>query len=97
MSEITERLRNEAELTQHLDDDALIREAADEIERLEKLVEEMNKFVEFVRNAPVSSGVCCCGDNMDDHADPYSCGHSPLDQWEYSVSNWIEQISKAKP
>lgn len=50
------------------------------------------EFIEFVKGAPVSSGVCCCGDSIDGHADPMSCGHSPVDQWEYSLSNWIAEI-----
>ncbi len=52
-------------------------------------------FVDFVKNAPVSSGVCCCGDSMEGHADPMSCGHSPVDQWDYSLSNWLEEIEKS--
>lgn len=52
------------------------------------------EFLEFVKTAPVSSGVCCCGENMDEHADPMSCGHTPTDQWDYSLSLWIEQIAK---
>lgn len=53
-------------------------------------------FVEFVKTAPVQSGVCCCGDSMDNHPSPMSCGHSPVDQWDYSLSGWLEQIA-ARP
>lgn len=52
------------------------------------------EFIEFVKDAPVSSGVCCCGGNMD-HS-PYE-GHSPVDQWDYSLSQWLEQIAASSP
>jgi hypothetical protein len=26
---------------------------------------------------------CCCGDYMEDHADPMSCGHSPVSMHDY--------------
>lgn len=51
------------------------------------------EFIEFVKNAPVSSGTCCCGDDMENHANPMSCGHSPVDEWDYSLSKWLKQIS----
>lgn len=52
-------------------------------------------FLDFVKTAPVSSGVCCCGDDMEKHTDPMSCGHSPVDQWNYSLSSWLRQIAAA--
>ena len=55
------------------------------------------EFIEFVRNAPVASGVCCCGDDMEKHADPMSCGHSPVDQWHHSLNLWLEEIAAVKP
>lgn len=54
------------------------------------LVAVPREFIEFVRNAPVSSGFCCCGDAMDKHG-PFD-GHAPTDQWEYSLHLWLEQI-----
>lgn len=48
------------------------------------------EFIEFVRNAQVSSGVCCCGGDMDKHGP--SDEHSPTDQWDYSLYNWLDQI-----
>ncbi|TGV26372.1 hypothetical protein [Mesorhizobium sp. M4B.F.Ca.ET.143.01.1.1] len=50
-------------------------------------------FIEFVKSAPVSSGVCCCGDDMETHPEPISCGHTPVDQWHYSLSQWLDQIA----
>lgn len=45
----------------------------------------ITELEEFIRNAPVSSGVCCCGDSMDTHDSGMYSGHSPVDQWDYSV------------
>lgn len=54
--------------------------------------EVLRKFVDFVKHAPVSSGTCCCGDSMDKHSDPMSCGHSPVDMWDHALAGWLEQI-----
>lgn len=29
------------------------------------------------------TGSCCCGDDMERHSDPMSCGHTPVDHGEY--------------
>ena len=63
-------------------------------ERMHAKRKKIAEFIEFVRNAPVSSGVCCCGESMDRHSDPMSCGHSPVDQWDWSLSLWLEEIGK---
>ena len=52
------------------------------------------EFIEFVRTAPVSSGVCCCGESMDDHPEASMCGHTPTDQWDWSLHLWLEQIKE---
>ena len=60
-----------------------------EVERLRAELSELKtreaKLIEFIRTAPVASGVCCCGQSMDGHADPMVCGHTPKDQWDWSV------------
>ncbi len=48
---------------------------------------------EFIARAPVSSGVCCCGEAIDRHSSPMICGHSPVDLWDHSV----EQILSTTP
>lgn len=40
---------------------------------------------DMMRSAPVGTGVCCCGDDMQRHSNPMDCGHSPRDQWDWSV------------
>ena len=54
--------------------------------------EMLREFVQFVKHAPVSSGTCCCGDEMDRHSDPMSCGHSPVDMWDHALDGWLKQI-----
>ncbi|MDV6318765.1 hypothetical protein [Chromohalobacter sp. HP20-39] len=70
------------------------REAADRIEvdakviaeerkRADALAAHVDKLHDFFRTAPIGSGVCMCGDEIATHADPMSCGHSPVDEVEY--------------
>lgn len=40
-----------------------------------------------LERAKTEEGVCCCGDSMDRHSDPMSCGHSPVDMGDYYASN----------
>lgn len=55
-------------------------------------VEGLRQFVDFVRHAPVSSGVCCCGDNMANHPEPMNCGHSPVDEWDHALLGWLKEL-----
>lgn len=55
---------------------------------------QRDELLAFMQGAPVSSGVCCCGDSMENHASPMICGHSPVDMWDDSVHSWAEQIAK---
>jgi hypothetical protein len=56
-----------------------------EIERLQARVAELYDLIKY---AQVDSGVCMCGDNMQDHNQ--ASGHSPVDVWDHAV----EQINK---
>ena len=40
---------------------------------------------EFIARAPVSSGVCCCGESMEGHSSSMNCSHTPVDLWDHSV------------
>jgi len=55
---------------------------------------QRDALMAFIENAPVASGVCCCGDDMERHGNPMDCGHSPVDMWDYSVIGWREQLDK---
>lgn len=50
------------------------------------------EFVEFVKAAPVESGVCMCGDSMDGHR---SRDHSAVDMWDHSVRSSVPGVEKA--
>lgn len=80
-------------------------EAAELIDELDQNVQVyMDKYVkleasycslvEFIKNAPVASGVCCCGDSIAGHADPMTCGHVPVDAWDYAVLLLCEEIDR---
>ena len=47
---------------------------------------------EFIENAPVYSGVCCCGDGMDGHASAMTCGHVAVDQWDYAMRGMVDEL-----
>lgn len=55
---------------------------------------QRDALIAFMENAPVNSGVCCCGDDMNRHGNPMACGHSPVDMWDHSVICWREDIDK---
>jgi len=59
--------------------------AQKEIERLQARVAELCDLIKY---AQVKSGVCMCGDNMQDHNQ--ASGHSPVDVWDHAV----EQVDK---
>ena len=59
-----------------------------ENERLRALVDSATSIF---ANCTVTDGVCCCGDNMEGHADPMNCGHSPVDHGAYAVDQWCKQ------
>lgn len=66
------------------------------IERLEKTVKEWRdrctNLLDFIEHAPVSSGVCCCGEDMENHV---SSDHSPVDQWSWNIHLWSREIKTA--
>ncbi len=72
-------------------------ECAREIHSLQQQLaaEQANnaKLMDFIAHAQVSSGVCCCGDAMNGHASPMTCGHSPVDMWDYAVSSLLDTKS----
>lgn len=46
--------------------------------------------LEFIKQAPVASGTCCCGDDMKSHA---LGSHSPVDMWDHSVWYFVQEIA----
>lgn len=51
------------------------------------------RLLDFIARAPVSSGVCCCGETMDGHSSPMFCGHSPVDMWDHAVRELLDAPS----
>lgn len=50
----------------------------------------IEQLTNFIKYAQVSSGVCCCGDSMEGHPSPMTCGHSPVDMWDYHSGKLLE-------
>ena len=87
MSNITERLTEAAKLYPMIEDQpySLFVDSLAEINRLQAHADEM---YDLIKCAQVSSGVCMCGVNMEDHNE--GSGHAPVDIWDHAV----EQINK---
>ncbi|MGL4260781.1 MAG: hypothetical protein ACRCTX_04115 [Afipia sp.] len=57
----------------------------------QELIEIVKGAIEMLGNCNVESGVCCCGDSMENHPDPMECGHSPVDSGAYNAKHLYEQ------
>jgi len=55
-----------------------------------KLVEALEKARDFLKNAPIESGYCCCGDIIESHN--IGSGHSPVDAVVYAANQHVESI-----
>lgn len=61
-------------------------------EMLELAIKHRGELMEVIKNAPISSGYCCCGDPMELHS--FGTGHSPVDEWDNAVINMINRINE---
>jgi len=59
------------------------------------LISALESCVASLERANTLAGFCCCGDNMEGHADPMDCGHVPVDMGEYHASCAIEAARAA--
>lgn len=75
-----------AKLEEKLDEERA--EFKRELLALKVAASRMYKFVEWVKNAPVSSGVCCCGDSMTNH----NGEHTAVDMWDNGLTGWITEL-----
>ena len=50
-------------------------------------------IADWLRCAPMESGVCCCGDPIEEHG--YDSGHSPVDAVQYSAMQLESEIRAA--
>lgn len=53
--------------------------AADALDEVARLREALKMWETVYSNCTITSGVCCCGDDMECHGNPMNCGHSPVD------------------
>jgi len=52
------------------------------------LKDRIAELEEFIQTVPASTGVCCCGDQMDRHS--VTSNHAPVDLWEVAVEGILK-------
>lgn len=57
---------------------------------IDELVGALKQAEAILHNCYVTEGVCCCGDDMERHANPMDCGHTPVDHGSYVANQWLE-------
>lgn len=65
-------------------------------EQVAALQAERDELLDFIKYAEVDSGVCCCGDSMENHPSGMNCGHSPVDMWDNAVAGLIAKYEGEK-
>lgn len=61
-------------------------------EREQRLETALRKAINFLRSAPLASGLCCCGNPIEGHG--YTDGHSPVDAAQYHADQLAEQFEE---
>jgi len=61
----------------------------------EQLREALCQWVGIASNCSIESGVCCCGESIENHSHPMACGHSPVDMADSAVHGAIDKTDKA--
>lgn len=59
------------------------------------LAEMVERAQTIFAHCKVTEGCCCCGDDMENHAEPINCGHAPVDHGQYIASGWVEDAAAA--
>lgn len=62
-----------------------IRKADAVREAQRKMLAALEGVVSIAEHCTVSAGVCMCGDDMANHANPMMCGHAPVDMGQYHM------------
>lgn len=60
---------------------------------VERLVETLEAVRQFLTDAPLESGICCCGNPVEGHG--FDDGHSPVDDLTYSAMSHVAHIDEA--
>lgn len=68
---------------------------ADVRKAVAELIEAHKRLLAMAERLDIAEGVCCCGDDMDRHPEPMSCGHSPVDAGHYHHGATIEESRRA--
>ena len=64
------------------------RNLTDARKRCSELTALVDTAASIFENCSVESGMCCCGEPMEGHPDPMSCGHSATDHGGYVSVGW---------
>ena len=62
---------------------------------LEMAVEALEAWHNIAEHCTISDGMCCCGDDMERHPEPMSCGHSPVDHGAYNADLTLKRTAAA--
>jgi Lar family restriction alleviation protein len=56
-----------------------------------RVSELLEAWLELSGHCSIEEGVCCCGEDMENHSNPMNCGHSPVDHGAYVASHLVER------
>ena len=59
------------------------------------LRDALNQWIGIAANCSIESGCCCCGESIENHSHPMTCGHSPVDMADSVVHEAINRTDKA--
>ena len=59
------------------------------------LRDALNQWIGIASNCSIESGCCCCGESIENHSHPMTCGHSPVDMADSVVHEAINRTDKA--
>ena len=62
--------------------------------KLAKAVEALDAWLNVAAHCSIEEGVCCCGDDMENHSPPMVSGHTPLDHGTY-IAERLEETTRA--
>lgn len=65
-----------------------------ETQREKELSNMVERFIAAFDHVDTSSGVCMCGDGMENHGDPEMTGHCPVDSGHYAATNLLNSARK---
>jgi hypothetical protein len=55
-----------------------------------ELLAALRDTVGIINETGIASGICCCGEDMDLHENPFDGGHSAVDSGEYCLGPILE-------